>query len=127
MADDKKGGRPNQSTPGFGGKIGYETADIQGFRFKGAWYATSNLGLRSDNPKQADADMFDFDKRPYSLLGEAQLQYHSGNIRLTAGRQEFFSPIIPNLFEAYTLINLKTAVGARRRPFRIRGSAHAER
>ncbi len=117
VADDKKGGRPNQSTFGFGGKIGGETADFLGFRLKSALYTTSDLGLRSSDPKQTDAYMFDLDKRPYSLLGEAQLQYRAGNTALTAGRQEFFSPIIntydyriiPNLFEAYTLTNRDVA------------------
>jgi len=111
VADDKKGGRPNQSTPGFGGKLGGETADLYGFSLKGAVYTSQDLGLQRDNPKQTDAYMFDLDKRPYSLLGEAQVNYRAGNTALTAGRQTFFSPlintydyrIIPNLFEAYTL------------------------
>lgn len=113
VVDDKKGKRLNQSTLGVGGKIGGETTELQGFRLKGALYTTSDLGLRSSNPKQTDAYMFDLDKRPYSLLGEAQLKYRAGNTEITAGRQEFFSPIIntydyriiPNLFEAYTLVN----------------------
>lgn len=113
VADDKKGGRLNQSTPGFGGKLGVETGDYRGFKLKGAWYATTDLGLRSDNPRETDAYMFDLDKVPYSLLGEAQLNYVAGNTTFSAGRQEFLSPIIntydyriiPNLFEAYTLRN----------------------
>ena len=72
VADDKKGGRLNQSTPGFGGKIGAETGDYYGFSLKGAWYTTRDFGLRSANPKETDAYMFDVDKTPYSLLGEAQ-------------------------------------------------------
>jgi hypothetical protein len=117
VVDDKKGGRFNQSTPGFGGKIGGETAEFDGFRLKGALYTTSDLGLRSSNPKQTDTYMFDLDKRPYSLLGEAQFQYRGWKTMLTAGRQEFLSPIIntydyriiPNLFEAYTLTNRDVA------------------
>lgn len=113
IADDKKGGRPNQSTPGFGGKLGGQTASYQGFSLKGAWYLTTDLGLRRSNPRETDGYMFDVDKKPYSLLGEAQVNYASGKTRLTLGRQEINSPliasydyrIIPNLFEAYTLTN----------------------
>jgi hypothetical protein len=113
VADDKKGGRLNQSTPGFGGKLGFETGDFHGFQLRAAEYTTSDLGLRHDDPRRTDAYMFDLDKEPYSLLGEAQLNYHTGKTTLTAGRQEFFSPIInsyeyriiPNLFEAVTLKN----------------------
>lgn len=113
VADDKKGGRPNQSTPGFGGRLGVKTGDYHGLSFKGAVYTTQDLGLRSDNPRETDAYMFDLDKTPYSLLGEAQLGFAAGKTSLTVGRQEFFSPIInsyeyriiPNLFEAWTLTN----------------------
>jgi hypothetical protein len=113
VADDKKGGRPNQATPGFGGKLGIETGAWHDFSFKAAWYTTSDLGMRRDNPRQTDAYMFDLDKKPYSLLGELQFNYAAGNTQLVTGRQEFFSPIIntydyriiPNLFEAVTLTN----------------------
>lgn len=113
IADDKKGGRLNQHTPGFGGKIGIETGSYRGFSFKGAWYATNDLGLGSHNPRETDAYMFDLDKKPYSLLGEAQLNFASGRTALSLGRQEIHTPlvssyeyrIIPNLFEAYTLTN----------------------
>ena len=113
VADDKKGGRPNQRTPGFGGRIGVTTGDYYGLRLKAAAYTTQDLGLRSDNPRETDAYMFDLDKTPYSLLGEAQLGYAVGKTSLIVGRQEFFSPIInsyeyriiPNLFEAWTLKN----------------------
>lgn len=111
VADDKKGGRPDQHTFGVGGKIGGATPALQGFRLQGAWYVASDLGLRSDDPRRTDAYMFDVDKTPYSLLGEAQLVYQAGSTLLTLGRQEIHSPlinsydyrIIPNLFEAYTL------------------------
>ena len=113
VADDKKGGRLNQSTTGFGGRLGVKTGDYHGLSFKGAVYTTQDLGLRSDNPRETDAYMFDLDKTPYSLLGEAQIGFAAGKTTLTVGRQEFFSPIInsyeyriiPNLFEAWTLTN----------------------
>jgi hypothetical protein len=113
VADEKKGGRLDQRTPGFGGKLAGETGNYYGFSSKGAVYSTQDLGLRSGNPRETDAYMFDLDKSPYSLLGEAQVGFTAGKTTLTLGRQEFFSPIInsyeyriiPNLFEAYTLTN----------------------
>ena len=86
--DDKKGGRPNQNTAGFGGKLGLESGDYRGWRLRAAWYTTQDLGLARDNPRQTDAYMFGLDKRPYSLWGEAQLIYSRGRSRLTLGRQE---------------------------------------
>lgn len=111
VADDKKGGRPDQRTFGIGGRVGVETGVYEGLSLKGALYTTQDLGLRSDNPRETDAYMFDLDKKPYSLLGEAQIGFSTGKTSLTLGRQEFFSPIInsyeyriiPNLFEACTL------------------------
>ncbi len=113
VADDKKGGRPDQHTPGFGGKLGIETGSFHGLGLKAAWYTTQDFGLRSDNPRETDAYMFDLDKTPYSLWGEAQLVARLGNTTLTAGRQEIRSPlinsyeyrIIPNLFEAVSVEN----------------------
>lgn len=113
VVDDKKGGRLDQSTAGGGGKLGVKTGAYYGFQFLGAGYVTSDFGLRHSDPRRTDAYMFDLDKQPYSLLGEAQLIFQAGQTTLTAGRQEFFSPIIntyeyriiPNLFEGYTLVN----------------------
>ena len=113
IADDKKGGRADQHTPGFGGKLGLETGRLSGLQFKAAWYTTQDFGLRSNNPHQTDAYLFALNKEPYSLWGEAQLIATQGNTQLIAGRQEVHSPlvntydyrIIPNLFEAITLIN----------------------
>lgn len=113
VADDKKGGRLNQSTAGFGGKIGIETGEYDGLKMKGAWYSTQDFGMNSNNPKKVDAYMFGLNKKPYSILGEAQFQFNYGGNKVIFGRQEFSSPmiesyeyrIIPNLFEAYTLIN----------------------
>ncbi len=113
VVDDKKGGRLNQQTPGFGGKIGAETGNLHGLRLKAAWYTTQDLGLRNDNPRATDAYMFDLDKTPYSIWGEAQLIATFGKSSLISGRQEIVSPliksyeyrIIPNLYEAVALSN----------------------
>lgn len=113
VADDKKGGRLDQETPGFGGKLGVQSGAWQGFSLRGAWYLTSDLGLRQNDARQTDAFMFDVDKKPYGMLGEAQLRYTAGRTSVVLGRQEFNSPlinsydyrIVPNLFEAYTVQN----------------------
>ncbi|RIX41475.1 MAG: hypothetical protein D3M94_19635 [Rhodocyclales bacterium GT-UBC] len=111
VADDKKGGRRDQSTFGFGGKLGLETADVQGGSLRLAWYQVSDLGLRHDDPRRTDAYMFDINKRPFGLLGEAQIRYLKGRTQFNLGRQELVTPminsydyrIVPNLFEAYVL------------------------
>ncbi len=111
--DDRKGVKLDQNTPGFGGKVGFESGSFGGLKAKAAWYTTTDFGLREKNPKKIDAYMFDLDKTPYSILGEANIAYTAGKTTLTLGRQEIDTPIvstydyriIPNLFEAYTLTN----------------------
>ena len=113
VGDDKKGGRLNQSTLGFGGKIGIETGSYYGLSFKGAWYTTQDFGLNSTNPKKIDAYMFNLNKKPYSVIGESQIQLNFGKNTAILGRQEISSPlidsyeyrIIPNLFQGLTLTN----------------------
>lgn len=111
--DERVSPKLDQSTFGFGGKIGIETQNWQGFQAKAAYYITDDLGTRNSNPKKVDAYMFDVDKTPYSILGEASLGYKKSNSTFLAGRQEIDTPIvatydyriIPNLFEAYTFTN----------------------
>lgn len=113
--DDRLAPKLDQSTLGVGGKLAVESGDWHGVKAKAAYYVTNDLGLRSSNPKKTDAYMFDVNKRPYSVLGEASLQYKNGASTLLFGRQEIDTPIvstydyriIPNLFEAYTYTNNK--------------------
>jgi hypothetical protein len=111
--DDRLAPKLDQSTFGIGGKLGLQSPVWNGWRMTGAYYITDDLGLSSSNPKKTDAYMFDVDKQPYSVLGEASLVYERGDSTLILGRQEIDTPIvstydyriIPNLFEAYTYIN----------------------
>lgn len=111
--DDRAAPKLDQSTFGVGGKVGIKSGDWYGLKAKVAYYITSDLGMRDSNPKKVDAYMFDVDKRPYSILGEASLEYKNNNSAFMAGRQEIDTPIvstydyriIPNLFEAYTFTN----------------------
>ncbi|MBV5320564.1 MAG: hypothetical protein JZU62_02675 [Sulfuricurvum sp.] len=111
--DDRILPKRDQSTFGIGGKLAVESGAWDGFKAKAAYYITSDLGLRHANLKKTDAYMFDVDKTPYSVLGEASIEYKEGSSTLLFGRQEIDSPIIstydyriiPNLFEAYTFTN----------------------
>lgn len=111
--DDRLAPKLDQSTFGIGGKLALQTPQWNGWRVKGAYYVTDDLGTRSSNPKKTDAYMFDVDKKPYSVLGEAVVEYKNGDSTLLLGRQEIDTPIvstydyriIPNLFEAYTYTN----------------------
>ncbi len=111
--DERIAPKLSQSTFGVGGKLGAKTGEWQGLKAQAAYYITSDLGLRDDNPKKVDAYMFDENKKPYALLGEAFLEFAKSNSTFKAGRQEIDTPIvatydyriIPNLFEAYTFTN----------------------
>lgn len=112
--DDRKESKPDQRTPGFGGKLGVKTPDFEGFDGYAAWYQVTDFGLKEENPKQTDAYMFGVNKEPYGILGEAYLHYKHAKSALTFGRQMIDTPIIssydyriiPNLFEAYTLTDM---------------------
>lgn len=109
--NDRIAPKLDQSTFGIGGKIELDTAYWNSFKAKVAYYQTSDLGLRSSDPKKTDAYMFDVNKVPYRTLGEAVLEYKDDRFVLLFGRQPIDTPIvstydyriIPNLFEAYTL------------------------
>lgn len=108
--DDRLPPKLDQSTFGTGGKLGLTTGEWNGFKFNAAYYLTTDLGTRSSNPRKTDAYMFDVDKTPYGVLGEASIEYKKGTSTFLLGRQAIDTPIIstydyriiPNLFEAYT-------------------------
>lgn len=111
--DDRLSPKLDQSTFGTGGKLGVTTDEWNAFKFNAAYYLTTDFGTRSSNPRKTDAYMFDVDKTPYSVLGEASVEYKNGTSTFLFGRQEIDTPIIstydyriiPNLFEAYTYTN----------------------
>lgn len=111
--DDRIAPKLDQSTFGAGGKLGLTTDEWNGFKFNAAYYLTTDLGTRSSNPRKTDAYMFDVDKTPYGILGEASIEYKKGSSTFVLGRQAIDTPIIstydyriiPNLFEAYTYTN----------------------
>lgn len=116
IQDDRKGVKLDQTTFGVGGKVAVTTGAYHSLRGGIGYYKTDDLGIRSKNQKETDAYMFDVDKKPYTVMGEAFLEYSHGDTKLKFGRQEIDTPfistydyrIIPNLFEAYTLTHQAT-------------------
>jgi hypothetical protein len=98
-----------------GGHLKFETADFKGLSLGTAFYTTNGL-FNSDNKTDytsVDPTLLGPDNDAYSVLGEAYLQYKTGNTVFKAGRQKLATPLagtddarmLPNLFEAYVLIN----------------------
>ncbi len=113
VKDDRKGLKIDQSTFGIGGKVAIESNYIWNTKAKLGVYTTQDLGINSENPKTIDGCMFDVNKKPYTILGEAFIENRTSNTTFRFGRQEIETPIvdmddfriIPNLFEAYRVIN----------------------
>lgn len=98
-----------------GGKLKFETADYKGLSFGTALYTTQGIFNDSDkeNYTKVDPTLLGKDNGNYSILGEAYLQYKYENTTFKGGRQKLDTPLagsddarmLPNLFEAYLLIN----------------------
>lgn len=98
-----------------GGDLKFETADYNGLSFATAFYTTN--GFLNDTPKEdltkVDPSLFGVDNKNESIVGEAYLQYKYSNTTFKGGRQKLNTPMagvddarmLPNLFEAYLLIN----------------------
>jgi len=98
-----------------GGDLKFETADYNGLSFGTAFYTTN--GFLNDTPKEdltkVDPSLFGVDNKNESIVGEAYLQYKYSNTTFKGGRQKLNTPMagvddarmLPNLFEAYLLIN----------------------
>ena len=92
-----------------GGHLKFETADYKGLSFGTAFYTTNRLA----SSPTVEPSMFGVNDDGYSILGEAYAQYVYGNSTLKFGRQKLDTPMagsddarmLPNLFEAYVLIN----------------------
>jgi hypothetical protein len=98
-----------------GGHLKYETGTLNGFSLGSAFYTTNGFSLRDDKTDytKVDPTLLGDDNDAYSILGEAYLQYKTGNTTFKAGRQKLNTPLagaddarmLPNLFEAYVLTN----------------------
>lgn len=104
-----------RSANAIGGHLKFETADYKGLSFGTAFYTTNGIAIKSDraNNKKVDPTLLGQDKDSYSILGEAYLQFKYENTIFKGGRQKLDTPMagsddarmLPNLFEAYLLIN----------------------
>jgi len=104
-----------RSANAIGGHLKFESADYKGLSFGTAFYTTNGLGNDSDRTDYTvvDPTLLGPDNESYSILGEAYLQYKMGNTVFKGGRQKLATPLagsddarmLPNLFEAYLLIN----------------------
>ena len=94
-----------------GGNLGFETAPINGISVGARFYTTHDFGWY-DSDEISQTGLVDGDDS-YSILGQAYIKGKFGNTTLVLGRQQLDTPlagsddirIVPNLFEAYTLIN----------------------
>ncbi|MBU1883160.1 OprD family porin [bacterium] len=99
----------HRNATALGGNVKFETADYKGLSFGTAFYTTNRI---ASSPTR-DATLFGTNSEGYSILGEAYLQYKNSNTTFKGGRQKLDTPLagsddarmLPNLFEAYLLIN----------------------
>jgi hypothetical protein len=103
-----------QIATAIGGHLKFETAAYEGLNFGAAFYTTNRIfsGLEKD-VMGPNASLLANDGSSYSLLGEAYVQYAISNTVFKGGRQKLDTPLagsddarmLPNLFEAYLVIN----------------------
>jgi len=103
-----------QIATAIGGHLKFETAAYEGLNFGAAFYTTNRIfsGLEKD-VVGPNTSLLANDGSSYSLLGEAYVQYAISNTVFKGGRQKLDTPLagsddarmLPNLFEAYLLIN----------------------
>lgn len=97
-----------------GGSVGYTTADYNGLTAGATFYTAHTLGEADDSMAGALlVDESGAKPESTSILGQAYIQYVTGNTIVKVGRQQIDTPlagsddirVIPNLFEAALIIN----------------------
>ena len=98
-----------------GGYLKYETAPLYGFNLATALYTTNGFALKSNKVANSEVDptILGKNNESYSILGEAYIGYLYNNTSFKLGRQKINTPLagsddgrmLPNLFQAYTLMN----------------------
>jgi len=105
----------NRNSLAFGGWVGYDSAVWNGLSFGVKFYATEGVKLH-DGPRTSasyDPSLYGGEFDNYGFIGEAYLNYKTGNTNLKVGRQKLNTPLagaddarmLPNLFEAAVLSN----------------------
>ncbi|MBU0721497.1 OprD family outer membrane porin [bacterium] len=103
------GNTTHRNGTALGGNLKFETAAYEGLSLGTAFYTTNKIA----SSPTVDPTLYGIDNNGYSILGEAYLQYKRGNTTFKGGRQKLDTPLagsddarmVPNLFEAYLLIN----------------------
>jgi hypothetical protein len=104
-----------------GGHLKYETAEYHGLSIGAAGYTSNAIiinsprddYMRAGNATRNDMSLLGPNNDNYVFLGEMYGQYKLANTTLKAGRQKLETPLtgtddarmVPNLFEAYMIIN----------------------
>jgi hypothetical protein len=109
------GNDTHRNATAIGGHLKFVTDEFNGFSAGVAVYGTNGLFLHSprDNYSKNDMTLTGKDNKSYAILGEAFLEYKSGNTGFKGGRIKYDSPMmgtddvrmLPNLFEGYFLTN----------------------
>ncbi len=109
------GNDTHRNANAIGGHLKFETDAFHGLSTAVAFYTTNGLFLKTphDDYTQNDPSLLGPDNENYSMIGEAYVQYARGNTVFKGGRQKLDTPLagsddarmVPNLFEAYLLIN----------------------
>lgn len=111
-----------RSANAVGGFLKYETGAYSGLSFGTAFYTTNGFLLPDSKTyfnadatpySEVDPTLLGKNNEGYSILGEAYVQYKLANTTFKGGRQKLDTPLagsddarmLPNLFEAYLLIN----------------------
>ncbi len=96
-----------------GGKLGYETAALNGLSAGAMFYTTNKIDSENGTASHNDKTLFDSQDKGYTYLGQAYLNYKVGNTNIKVGRQELNTPLagsddvrmLPNTFEAAVVTN----------------------
>ncbi len=96
----------------FGGKLGIETAPIEGFSVGATFYTSQPM---SNNKDYKDADYYTNDNKGYALLGEAFAKYSSDELEVKIGRMELDLPLV-NSDDTRMVPNVYTAATATYKP-----------
>jgi hypothetical protein len=109
LYEGSAGTTTHRNTTAAGGNLKYETADYKGLSLGTTFYTTNAIA----GSPTVEPSMYGPNNKGYSILGEAYVQYKYGKTTFKGGRQKLDTPLagsddarmLPNLFEAYLLMN----------------------
>jgi imipenem/basic amino acid-specific outer membrane pore len=105
----------NRNSLAFGGWIGYDSPSWSGLSAGVKFYAVEGVSIHGKPLTSANYDpsLYGDGFESYGFIGEAYLNFKSGNTAIKAGRQKLNTPLagaddarmLPNLFEAVVVSN----------------------